>query len=870
MKKFDIEYIAIDQSGSLGSLVDRFRDTIMGKFVMDLKSQSFTLNVPIVCKLHKGCTSEAENLLEIVDIDRSLRVSIISKLIQPTGIASIIDYPRSIDKYTRFLYYCQTTLHETCHEDLIKRKKLLRLPTLNISATHIITQIISGIHAVVVLQIPPEQHVEIDHLLEEICNSLSDNRYPFEMTSNKKALLGQIISTTVYSNIPTLTTITELHDVWQRISQMRDNSIEHRPLKYMLSSIQLFYPDYDINNLINGQIYPYQIKKLEHYLFQQLSKMKALKSRLDDELPKLLQGTLEEQLNDLRQDFSTITKLCKDNTQSIRNLVLSMRKEELVLDSIDRFVDSHAQIQIKDSMQRLSILLDKLIRKGSLIRYIQHHGFTYCNVAKLGIEQGCNEQLVKDILFKNDTNKAFFCSHDSLKKQFPEQWNDLYSQMMDKRKENPQLNLFYADFTYSTFQLENMVILSSKEQKIDKYKSNSEIITSHLETIEPPSSPLLSNNEYINILLIGESGVGKSTFINAFANYLQFGSLQQAQSEEPVVVIPVSFLMTVNDNFDEQLIKFGEPDPNENHKNPGQSVTQQCRSYVFDIFPGKKLRIIDTPGFGDARGDNQDDINMKRIISFMNNLTHLNGVCLLFKPNVGRLNPFLYSCFAQLFQYFGENIRDHFIFCFTNARATFFAPGDTRPLLQSLFNSFVVKNIPFEKKNTFCFDSESFRYLVALQSSLTFNEVEKYEFEKSWKRSVEESKRLQNFLCRELHPYRKNIEWQSIQEAQFQINCMIRPMLEAIRNILRNILLYDISSSIKLKATCVDHPTMICYKCDRTPKMFNQFWIYPDHTHNSSNKVSIKVVYRLNYLGIKNIFYAVRLLNIYIFLVHSK
>ncbi|CAG8821274.1 30289_t:CDS:1, partial [Racocetra persica] len=36
----------------------------------------------------------------------------------------------------------------------------------------------------------------------------------------------------------------------------------------------------------------------------------------------------------------------------------------------------------------------------------------------------------------------------------------------------------------------------------------------------------------INILLLGETGVGKSTFINAFANYLKFNSLEDAISDE--------------------------------------------------------------------------------------------------------------------------------------------------------------------------------------------------------------------------------------------------------------------------------------------------------------------------------------------------
>jgi hypothetical protein len=836
MKKFDIEHIAIDQSSNLGSLYDECQDTIKGKLDMDLKSQRINLNEPITCRLHKGLTPETKNLLEIVDIDHSLRANIILKIIQPTGIASIIDYPQPIDQYTRFLYFYQTTLHESCYDDLIKEIKYHKLPISEISATHIITEIFWGIHVVVILQLPPDQEAEIDHLLEKIRHSLINNEWNIEMIRKEKSLFDQIISTTVYSNISDLTKLTRLDDIFQRILRMRNNIHEHHRVKYILSPIQLYYPDYNGNYIAGSQDYRQQIQELENYFFRQFSELKVLHLRLDYELPELLQGKFQARLIAAKESLIEIKKLYENNMQQIRDLVVRLRKKQNVLDSIDEVLNSDVQATMKHYIQSLIISLDNLTSKGNLIKRLQNDDFEYYNVVKLGIDQECNEQLVKDILFKNNLEKIIFCSTDILRHQSPEEWDTLYSKIKNDRQKNPQWSLVYADFTYSTWCLKKMVILSSNERTILNCQSTTEA-TSCQEKRKASLPSSKSNDEFINILLIGESGVGKSTFINSFANYLQFNSLEQAQSGHPIVVIPVSFLMTVNDDFNEQLIKFGEPDLNENQTNSGQSATQQCRSYVFQISSDKKLRIIDTPGFGDTRGENQDEINMEMIFSFINNLTHLNGICLLFKPNVGQLNPFLYSRFTQLFQFFGENIRDHFIFCFTNARSTFFTPGDTRPLLRSLFDSFSVKKIPFEKKNTFCFDSESFRYLIALQRSLTFKEIEKDEFEKSWTRSVEESKRLQNFLCEKLQPYRKNIEWQSIQQAQFQIKLIIRPMLEAIRNILRNILLYQTNCSIKLIASCVDRPTMICYTFDRTLERFGEFWILSDDLRPLPNMV---------------------------------
>ncbi|CAF1333113.1 unnamed protein product [Rotaria sp. Silwood1] len=385
----------------------------------------------------------------------------------------------------------------------------------------------------------------------------------------------------------------------------------------------------------------------------------------------------------------------------------------------------------------------------------------------------------------------------------------------------------------------------STSDKIDqlenrsKQKLSSQVSAPETFSTSPlsPSLPIL-NDDTINILLLGETGVGKSTFINAFANYLTFSSFEEAESNEPIVIIPVSFIMTIDDNFEERLVKFGEVDNlnNENFNTLGQSVTQHCKSYVFALSNGdrRRVRIIDTPGFGDTRGLDQDEQNMEHTLQYINNLKHLNAICFLLKPNVSRLNIFFRTCLIQLFSLLAPTARNSIIFCFTNARSTFYTPGNTAPLLKAMLASSSINDISFKKENTFCFDSESFRYLVALQNEIKFNAEEKQEYEISWSTSVRESNRLINYISKELNAYRIDKGWQSIKHAQFEISYMIRPILETIRNTLRNLILYKANLSnqyIEINSKPLHFASSRCRSCKGDLQQVGQFWILSPSPH---------------------------------------
>ena len=759
LKAASIERTAIDQHGGLGSCYDAYTDNIISKLkpqgIPEFDSNTNQTRYEYI----QDCTRHAPNLLQFVGIDHQLRLSLLLQMTKADGITSLIKHPPSIDKQTR-LFYVYHELHTSSYgKNIHQLQKIIRKTNGNTYATHVVTELVCGIHLLAALQLPIDQEEKINALLSTLCRSLNNNQYPNNLNAEEKVLLNQIISIKVYSNMNELTIMKKFEDIYERIIQMRTKKNGNQLLKYILTPLTCFYDDnVPIREFFTCQ--PHETEHLEHYLLQQSAELNRLKLLVNDDLPELLQGYFQNQLKSLQNEVLILDVQEKNDTQQIRDLIVEMRQGKHSYSIFNNKKCLDAPKQIQQLIQKINIQSEELKRRGKLLKRLQNDEYEYCDVSELGIQNGSKEDRVKDLILGNDSSKIIFFSNDAFFKECPEDWMIIYCQMIEERRNNRHLHLVYADFTYSTYHLSKMEIVRVTTPSTSGSLLNAK---SSLNTIKRRATLVSrsATNECINIVLLGESGVGKSTFINALANYLRFSSLDEAEQGEPTVIIPVSYVMTINDDFEERIVKFGDIDVNENHNDFGQSVTQQCKSYVFDINEKRKLRIIDTPGFGDTRGNEQDDLNMEMIFSFLSNFTYVNGICLLFKSEVVQLNPYFRLCCTQLFEYFGENIRDHFIFCFTNARATFFTPGNIRPLLNGFFDSFPMKDIPFSKENSFCFDNSSFRYLVAIRNGITFADDPKERLSHNWQKSAIELQRFCDLLCRQ-ESYKKT--------AQSQIN----------------------------------------------------------------------------------------------------
>ncbi|GBG60789.1 hypothetical protein CBR_g12527 [Chara braunii] len=297
---------------------------------------------------------------------------------------------------------------------------------------------------------------------------------------------------------------------------------------------------------------------------------------------------------------------------------------------------------------------------------------------------------------------------------------------------------------------------------------------------------LPAGREIKNVLLLGESGVGKSTFINAFANYLRHKDMEDAK-DDLLALIPSHFTVCPAGNYSGVRVTVGDLLGDDNEEaGVGKSATQTCKAYVFSYaYHGEeyKVRLIDTPGIGDTRGFHQDRHNLENVLKFLGNHRQVHGICILMKPNLARLNVMFRFCVLELLSHLHKSAKDNLTFVFTNARSTFYRPGDTMPVLQEMAKK-ISDSPPFVEielsDNTmYLVDSESFRFLAAANKGVKFSDEQTGDFAKSWRVSVRECRRLMDHIL-SLSPH--NVEDTiSLNEARRHMLQLMRPLGEISR-----------------------------------------------------------------------------------------
>ena len=296
------------------------------------------------------------------------------------------------------------------------------------------------------------------------------------------------------------------------------------------------------------------------------------------------------------------------------------------------------------------------------------------------------------------------------------------------------------------------------------------------------SPEVKASREDLNILILGETGVGKSTWINSIANYLKFSSLDHAAqnyASEMMVLISSKFKVmdTLGHEHGQVDVKVGDPDNNEVQV-PGKSATQYPKAYPFTV-NNMTINLIDTPGIGDTEGIEVDKQNFENILTFLSHYDNIHGVCILLKPNESRLNVHFRFCLLELLTHLHRSLVQNIMFCFTHTRSTFYTPGDTFDNLRQLLRNNEIDLKLIKEKTYFCFDNESFRLLACLNNGVQIEERNKKAYSDSWNIASDMThKMIEHIKTLPPHSIRNTI---SVNEARTIVSSLSEPMTDIVQ-----------------------------------------------------------------------------------------
>ncbi|XP_060776393.1 uncharacterized protein LOC132885881 [Neoarius graeffei] len=150
------------------------------------------------------------------------------------------------------------------------------------------------------------------------------------------------------------------------------------------------------------------------------------------------------------------------------------------------------------------------------------------------------------------------------------------------------------------------------------------------------------------VLMVGETGTGKTTLINAMVNY----------------ILGVKFT-------DEVWFEITEE--GENNQTSDQSQSQTTQITVYEVFAQDNpicLTIIDTPGYGDTRGtdvDKQIAENLYKLFHNDNGVKELDAVCLVVKATENRLSDRQHYISDAVLSLFGKDIENNIVIFVTHS-----------------------------------------------------------------------------------------------------------------------------------------------------------------------------------------------------------
>ena len=189
------------------------------------------------------------------------------------------------------------------------------------------------------------------------------------------------------------------------------------------------------------------------------------------------------------------------------------------------------------------------------------------------------------------------------------------------------------------------------------------------------------NDQLYKMLLIGETGSGKTSFLNFICN------AERIQA--------VGYVSASKDFRPFHDIKLENAEARKM-----ESKTSGAKLYQMTIC-GLNVGVIDSPGFGDSRGLDQDKKNAREIVRALNEEEYVNCICLIINGRTSRMSATLKYVMSEITSILPRVVLDNIIVVFTNSADPLDVNFDVRAL-EEFFGQPITADRVFCIENPYC------------------------------------------------------------------------------------------------------------------------------------------------------------------------
>lgn len=199
------------------------------------------------------------------------------------------------------------------------------------------------------------------------------------------------------------------------------------------------------------------------------------------------------------------------------------------------------------------------------------------------------------------------------------------------------------------------------------------------------------------ILMLGQTGSGKTSLLNLFCNVAMIREYGYQDSMEKFH----EFLSDKCREFQDSSIEHARDKASESKTSAAKVYKVQWENAEHgtdDESPSVRVlpvRLIDTPGFGDTRGFEEDKKHVQRIIEAIKTVNQINAVLIVMNGREARFSPQLKYVLGQVGAQLPRSVLENVVVVFTNCASALdlnCEPTELRTLFPKDFQSFYIEN----------------------------------------------------------------------------------------------------------------------------------------------------------------------------------